>query len=200
MWFFCTHPPITSFLYLSPEGLYRTKNSWRASLFPFGVCGLWIFFFNFIFFPLPTPSLIKIASKSIVGMLEVPVVLLMGVRDIGCLCSCETWDSRRVTTTQQVSWDGHFKLEMEDDGCHDVMSEVTWTTWCFSLAGSASTVARNSLWGNVRKFRDPCHESQMSVMSQRASQLPAPNLVVVPAAAPGWFFVDGGTWSWQDKS
>lgn len=36
--------------------------------------------------------------------------------------------------------------------------------------------------------------------SLRASQLPVPNLVVVPAAALGWFQVDSGARSWQGES
>lgn len=55
-------------------------------------------------------------------------MLLIGVRDIRCLCSGDTWDSRGVPTAWWVGWDGRFRLELEGDGCHNVMSEVTRTT------------------------------------------------------------------------
>lgn len=80
-----------------------------------------LLFFPFSFFP---PSRIKIASESIVGVLEVQTVLLAGLRVSRCLCSHETWDSCGLPAARQVSWDSGFCLELEADGCHDVMSEV----------------------------------------------------------------------------
>lgn len=62
-----------------------------------------------------------------------------------------------LPAAQQVSWDSSFCQELEADGCQDIMSEVTQTTQGFSLAGTPSATARNSLWGNVRKGSGALH-------------------------------------------
>lgn len=85
-------------------------------------------YFLLAFFPFFSPSRIKIASEPVVGVLEVQTVLLVGLRVSRCLCSHETWDSCELPAAWQVSWDSGFCLELEADGCHDVVSEVAQTT------------------------------------------------------------------------
>lgn len=82
---------------------------------------LWLCFLVWVWFSFFFPSLIKIASKSLVAVPEGLPVLLTRVRNIGSLCSHETWGSRGVLTAQltpQADWDGRFELEGSGCQCH----------------------------------------------------------------------------------
>lgn len=83
------------------------------------------FFFLFLFFSSLTDQNL---SESIVGMLEILMVLLWGLRVSRCLCSHETcWGQLWI-----ASWDSSSCQELEADGCQDIMSEVTQNTEGFS--------------------------------------------------------------------